>query len=1094
MSFESYVQIFDGYKAGKTLRAGGPGVEFSFSTDPKAGRKRLFVTGETALFYQWKSEPDNPAHYHAIVDALDTQHAFEAQYCLNFSSRKPEEYIRRIYKKVMWPPVLSYLKMNPVPADWTCGIWASAKSLRFAPGGFLRMRVEVYRSKEGVNRHEVALPPDEVIQIDFPQGDYDWTEFRRDLLLAAERNADLGDWVSGQGTDFPASKNIAHIGVWVEGARYSGEFYIERPFLRASSGENMLPDFTQSVHDKEKFDWTAQYLSRREWPEFRVRLNGETIFEGEVFERCHVASEWSVDLPAQLLREQNTLGLECISDYHDPLPYIIREVGIIDQPSGPVAIIAVAGAGIAGGAAHVLIRTEKENTRVRFRYPDGKISGPEEQIFARAGLHGVCFTCGPACENAAFVLEAEGASVQGVIPRIVERVEDGVVTGTGDMIYVQQRMDYAEEYLSWYVSNGIGNLLTIRPTYRWSGTRLLVPEVWKTVARVLNELGIKYAHMMDGRELPGIGANPDDELLAGAGYLGRQGHEQDGAQFYWDQHATASLTDEQYIDMSHRAWEEDPEHIGGAYSHVNRFYYGDTIYSNRDPHVPHDMLLAEEARVGQLARMRGNLPRHTGPAHTFKYFFKAGYKWVGAETMYGSMEPLMAFLRGTDAWKGVADRGVHHAVQWSSSPQDVPEHFRRYRLALYVSYMQDATEINTEEGLWHLEEYYSHFHRFSAACAGHLRQQQDFYRYVSTHSRTGRFFAPMALLHGRHDGWHGFNNHQPWGWTGEKNTDAENSWDLLRVFYPLSKPGAALYIHGCDTDHPVGYHTGTPLGNIDALPVECGVDVLSRYPVLAFMGYNCADKDDFARLEEYVRAGGTLLLTRAHMTDTTLLEDVAAYRLHYGENPFAFCKQGAPRFAQTTVNGIDVEICENALEPDEVLATADNGELLLGRYRLGGGSVLLLNANAYPAHPGVRELYENELRRAMSALAAAQSIWAECGDDVQFAAYDQPDGTRHLYLLAVDWYRDPTLMRKCAVRVGGCVYGVQMPFGVMIKAVSDGERAAWPHDENGEVLALTQTGARVQGTGVVRFTLAQGGIARETEVDFSRASVQEIDF
>lgn len=1093
MSFESYLQIFDGYKSGRTLRAGGKGTEFAFEAKAQENKRyRLFVTGETALFYQWKDEPDNPAHYHTIVDALDPNHAFETQYCLNLSSKKPEDYIRRIYKKVMWPPILSYLKMNPVPADWTTGIWASAKNLKFEEGGYLRMKIEIRRAKEGVNRHETALPPDEVIEINFPEGDYDWTEFKRDLCLAAEKNADLGDWVAGQSTDFPASKSIAHIGVWIEGVKYSGQFYIERPFLTASSGENLLPDFTQSVHDKEKFDWTAQYLSRKEWPEFRVTLNGEQVFEGEIFERCHVASEWSVDLPAELLAGKNTIGFELISDYHDPLPYIIREVGLIEQPGGAVAFIAASGAGVADGKAYALIRTEKENTCVKFSFPDGRISGEAEKVFAEAGLHGVAFDCGKACENVKFLMKADGCTAEGVIPRIVEKEETHVVTGTGDMIYVEQRMDYVEEYLSWYVSNGVGNLLTIRPTYRWSGTRLLNPEAWKVITRVLNELGIKYAHMIDARELPGIATNPDNDMLAGEGFLGQQKHERDGAQFYWGIRTDTTLTQEQYTDMAIRAWQEDPLHVNRNYSPDNHFYYGDVIYANRDPKTPRDMRVAEAARVGALAKVRAGVPRHTGPAHTFKYLLKAGFNWVGAETMYGSMEPLMAFLRGANLWRGIKDTGVHHAVQWSSSPQDAPEHFRRYRLALYVSYMQGATEINTEEGLWHLEEYYSHFHRFSQGCEGHQIQQADFYRYLSTHSRTGEFFAPMALIYGRHDGWHGFNNHQPWGWLGTRNTDAENSWDLMKVFYPLSKPGAALYIHGCDTDHPVGYHTGTPLGNIDALPIECDAELFKRYPVLAFMGYNCADEGDFERLAEYVKAGGTLIMTRAHMTDTTSYDDVAANRLSYSDNPFAFA-DGAPEFAAREVNGAEVNVCVNAQAGGEVIACAGDLPLVI-QYPFGKGYVILFNVSAYPAHPAIRSLYEAELKKAMTALADQQTVWAECGDDVQFTAYDQADGTRHIYLLAVDWYRDPAKIRKCHVRAGGYKYEAQMPFGVMIKAVSDGERAAWPHDENGEVIALTDAGARVQGTGKVVFTLARNGAAREFEIDFSAASVQEIAF
>lgn len=176
MSFESYEKVYDGYSTrGTTLRAGGAGMSLALTKKAVAGKKyRLFVVGETALFYQWKDEPDYPAQYRTVTDALDTVHAHEAHYCLKLSSKQPEKYIRRVYKKVLWPPMLSYLGMSPVPDDWCFGIWARADKLKFAEGGYLRMKVEVYYKKDGVNRHSVALPPDEVHTIDLSEGTWDW--------------------------------------------------------------------------------------------------------------------------------------------------------------------------------------------------------------------------------------------------------------------------------------------------------------------------------------------------------------------------------------------------------------------------------------------------------------------------------------------------------------------------------------------------------------------------------------------------------------------------------------------------------------------------------------------------------------------------------------------------------------------------------------------------------------------------------------------------------------------------------------------------------------------------------------------------------
>ena len=73
-----------------------------------------------------------------------------------------------------------------------------------------------------------------------------------------------------------------------------------------------------------------------------------------------------------------------------------------------------------------------------------------------------------------------------------------------------------------------------------------------------------------------------------------------------------------------------------------------------------------------------------------------------------------------------------------------------------------------------------------------------------------------------------------------------------------------------------------------------------------------------------------------------------------------------------------------------------------------------------------------------------------------------------------------------------CVSFIFMPFGVMVKCVVKGDLAVWPHSEDGEVLEITDRGARVQGVGKVRFTLAQAGTVREVEVDFTSSPVQEV--
>ena len=1071
MSFEHYQQIFDGEPCGITLRAHGKSAELSFDLTAQEGKRyRLFTVGETEQYYMWKDEPDGQFLYRMLTDALDSAHAIRDRYCLSLSCKKEEDYIKRVYKKIPWPPTLSYLKMNPVPANWEAGITVSAKDLRISQKGYLRMRIDIRLKKEGVSPRSVEFAPDHRYVIDFPDGTYCGKSLRIPIAIPSD---------------------TAHVGVMIEGVGYKGECYVEQPFLSAM-GQNLLPSFNETVQDRTHMDWTAQYLSRKEWPEFRVRLNGTVIFTGEIFERSHRHSEWEIDLPRRLLKAQNKISYELISSYHDPLPYTVYEVGVIEQPQKELSILSVSQAAPSGGKARVLIRTSRPNLRARLVCEDTSLSGKEELFFREAGLHGLLLQCGePGC-GAGFRLIWDGGEARGEVSRIVCRGKDRVITGTGDMIYIHQDETSMAEYLSWYLSNHVGDLLTIRPTYRWSGTRTLNKALWKKFCRLMKELDLKYVLMADGREVPGLCAQPDEKLLHGKGFLGIQQHECDGAQFYWGRKSVNTLFEEQQANLMQFAYQEDPDHTSSRYGNSSFFYdeNGMNLYADRRE-LP-DYTAEHEKAVASLRMTRRKWDtRHTGPACTFKYMMEAGYSWLGAETMYQTMEPIMGFLRGVAKEYKMPTYGVHHAVQWSSTPHESPARYRRYRLALYASYMQGATDINTEEGLWHLEEYYEHHHRFGSACLNHLKQQQDFYRYISTHTRSGHIYSPLAFLHGRDDGTTFFGKNKTWGHRDQPQTMAEDSWNLLTAVYPHAVPVSSVYHHGCPEDVPQGYHSETPYGNVDILPVEGRLDILREYGVLVFLGYNRCTAEDAEKLAAYVKRGGRLLLTDAHLTTTSLLEDIRRGALSFEKNALSLW-EAEPQFCPDTVNGVELSVCAMPKKPNRVLACTDSGAPLICSYRIGKGEIVIFHTKEYPSHPAIRKLYESEICRLFEEVTKKESIWAESGDRTEFAVYDQADGSRHIYFLAVDWYREPDAMRHASLLLNGIQYDVALPFGVMLKCVCRNDTAVWASNEDGEVLFLVDGKATVQGTGTVPFVIAAGGKTKQVTIDFSKAAVQEI--
>lgn len=1071
MSFENYTLLHINDE-GTTIRPLKSGANFSFSLKPKKDtRYRLFTTGETEQFYFWKNEPDGPSQYHTITDSLDTEHAFHDRFCLNISTKDYNNYVKRAYKKIMWPPALSYLPMTPIATEWECGIYASAKNLCIAENGFLQFRIDVRFKKDGVSIHSVKGEPDMRIILPFAEGTYENKKLTENLHIPV---------------------NTAHVGVFIEGKNYKGECFVEHPFLIAN-GYNLIAPFSDSVIDKPKFEWSGQNLSHKERPVMCVKLNGSTVFTGEVFERAHRRSEWEIELPTHLLKEHNTVTYELLSNYHDATPYTIYEIGIIEQPDSPVSLISASQIARVSGKARILVRTGAENTRLTVTPHSEALSGGKEYMLKEKGLHGILLDCIAPVENAAFSITTESTVIHSQIERIVIKEDDGIITGTGDAVYICQKDEDMEEYLCWYMSNHIGDLITFRPIYRWSGTKELNRPMWEWVTRLLNELEMKYVIMTDGRELPGISSVPAKQELDGAGFLGSQPHEVDGSQFYWPMSCNPTFAREQLMDLLQLAYNEDPEHTSTKYCPASFDYDGDNIHSQANRNRPHDNALCHKIVVDHLKATRHDIDiRHTGPSVTFKYFYEAGYTWVGGETMYQTMEPYMGFLRGFAKSVDMKSYGVHHAVQWSTTPHDCPEHYRRYRLALYVSYMQGATDINTEEGLWRLEEYYSHYHRFSNACAGHLKQQQDFYRYISSHTRSGAFHTPYALIHGRDDGASFFVKDMTWGVMCPQ-TEAEDSWELTQAIYPMSIPAGGAYVYDCPTDKPIGHYSYSPYGNADVVPVESRSEILSNYKALIFLGYNRMEKDDAKRLFEAVNNGSTLLLTRAHLTTATNFEEIRNEDLSFEQTALSFT-ENTPLFEKSSINGIELKICTNATVADEVLTVTDDGRPLLCKYKVGKGEVLLFNTTAYPANEAIKDLYVKQMKQVITAAIANESVWAKTDATAEFAVYNQKDGSKHIYFLAIDWYHPESELRYGTLLLNGAEYTVTMPFGVLIKCVTDGFSAAWCATEEGEVLSITDSEITVQGCGTIDFCLAKNGSISTVSVDFTNSNIKKLSW
>ena len=1025
----------------------------------------LFFTCEDRKFYKYKSEGENDRIYQMIDDSLDIIHAEYNTYCLDMTCNEPKAYSKRAAYKICWNP------NDPVKASsvyWSAGIYAKAKQLEIKEGGYLRLRLEKWLVKENKDPALTADTPDETILIDIEAGTYDYKAFGQIISID--------------------HKETACILFTVEGMYYEGEVYLERPFLASPSGQNLVPDFDVSLPGAEGFIWCGQNLSKREWPHFSISLNGEIFFDGEVFLRMHRYSPVQIDIPGGLIRKgENTISIAYKSRYHATLPVTIGEMAIIEKPLEAFMVLHCPQFAVIGQLMHVLIETTENDMVLHFKSDDFVCAS--SLVFKDKGLHVVSLKPIKERNELTFALRNGSLMKQFTVQRTVLHEGDSVICGSGDMIYIDNSDKKAvKEYLTWFVSNELGRLLTIRPVYHWGGQRTLNPEVWNLVVGICEEAEISYVLMSDGRDLPGIDKNPSVEELRGKGFLGRQVHERDGQLFYWglQPQDTLPITNTFY-DLAMRAFRDDPEHSEGNYNPNNIMHRDGKTSFRRDTISVADMKVAYDTATNEIRRFALDFPRHTGPSVMFKYFYEQGFPWVGAETMDGAMEAQLAFLRGASKAYGKSRTGIHHALQWSTYPHDTEQRYKRFMLANYISYMHGMTDINTEEGFWFMEDHHAYHNRFSEACARHREVQKKFHNYISTHSRTGVFYTKTAFLHGRYDGWNGFGDSILWGMANLPIGEAEDSWKLLKLFYPLnhiSSTGMAKtgFIPE-NYDRPFGCYSGTPYGNVDVIPIENGR--FSDYSLLCFAGYNAAEEGDFDRLLSFVKDGGTLVASWLHLSPTTLKADIdeKKHTIIHHELTQAL-SDGYPVFEKDTVSGREIKVCSNLPQYIEVIERTDYGRPLVYAVNCGFGKVILLNAFSYPGDETVFETYLHLIKELHTQCMKQENAELCCKDNVEYTVYKQVTGEEHFYITPVDWYNDSEQERKATLRVGNEFYNITLKFGVITKVIINNNVAAWVEGMEAEILKLNEGEVVVQGVDDTVLHIANEGIITDYVLDF----------
>ena len=889
--------------------------------------------------------------------------------------------------------------------------------------------LEVFYQHGGEGR---VYGPDAEIQLSVPiERSADFTERIRPVVLEKE-------------PDFAV--------VSIMGLAFTGEIQIQSPRL-VKDGKNGILPFSREPRTLSSPRWIGENLSKIEHPHFNVYVNDELIFAGEQFDRTYQSPAYEFKIPDGILTNgENRVSIRYDPDYEDPYPFEFQRAWLVSRPQN--AVVAY-NSYVCRGTFAVLVKTARDHTEICCSANSEAIR-PLNGCFTaeRAGLHVVKWECSaPFKAGADLNIMIGGERHTAHIRRYLIREDDRVFSGTGDSIYINLNRESFIDFLSWYFGNGLGNMITFRTTYRWSGSTYAPEGFWTELARILAGMEIPYAMMTDGRELNSANTNAQGFREGAPFYLGRQSHEQDGAFYYW-RPSELERGEEFFHELTGKRFRNEGMLPCGCIVRRDGKYfkhYDSTLAQNMEEAVRY--FKKNTQRVGRDSR------RHTGPSLLFQYFYQNGVEWLGAELMYSTLALTNAALRGASRAYGRESYGGHIAIQWSNAPHKSLHRYRRYLYALYTCYMNGLDQINTEEGLWRFEAYNARYERDSEACMNHAGAQARLVEFIRTHSRRGHLHTNVAFVQGKYDGFTLFSNGNIWGRDGWPLSAPEKSWENVKVFYPGARM-KKVYAYPC---LPVqqGFFTNDPYGDVDIVPAEAELCALTPYRYLIMAGWNTADAGFARRMLEYVRGGGTLLLTWAHLYTTTDRSEALGHRSEVLFNDdireltgirSADFSSDVPKLADPH-SDVDGRVIENTV---------------------GEGRVILVYSRCYPAEKPIHRLYTSLVRKIARENQRAERPygWVSAGGWVYTAAYDAAD-RRTFYLLDVRWWRRNPRPLRAVLHMGEAECGFPVERDVLnILTMFDGA-AVLTADNTTDLLSYRDGELTLQGEGRTRIVVFQ---------------------
>ena len=416
-----------------------------------------------------------------------------------------------------------------------------------------------------------------------------------------------------------------------------------------------------------------------------------------------------------------------------------------------------------------------------------------------------------------------------------------------------------------------------------------------------------------------------------------------------------------------------------------------------------------------------------------KYNIEAGIKIHIVETPNSDPDFIIPTVRGA-----VNNVGNSHfwgsliAHEWYGGMRH-EDTLKRKRLNLLTKFlfMHGTHTLMLESGDNYVSAY-GHKYEWDSEICTYMRNEIDNFAYYAKNDDRPAASPKVkfGIISGLYDGYAAYSNSSVWAQFGGRrewgHTDAEFSYRLLNCMGAKRK--------WADVDNYGDYDTSAfpAYGTYDVVPIEADVDALSKYEYLVMLGWNTMTDENMDKLTEYVRRGGKLLLSGAHLNYSIKREGEFIPPSNEKLEALCGCRYNGEDFSTNYGTKLEYNSLNEkhlypgtkslACDPVASAGFVDYMKLELTSARrlgfasdnwskptdlgatvienkVGKGTVTFVTSKSYPGNPAVTPLYSILFREFISSSARECEIKVIGSDKLRYTVYD---GNK-IYLLNTDY-------------------------------------------------------------------------------------------